>query len=131
MRIRRTLALMTVVAAMGSGLVAAPAQAATQENCTVANRREKLNRVIRLIRCTDMPDAYGRIKWSAELLNGSQDESVTIRYRGQDGYIDWKATDFEGNARTRFYWGNENELQACAYLYNGGFYCAWTANDVG
>ncbi|MFC9689949.1 hypothetical protein ACFTSF_15495 [Kribbella sp. NPDC056951] len=131
MKLRRTLALMTAVVATSAGLVAVPAHATTQESCTAHNTRVKLNRIIRLIRCANMPDSYGRIKWYAELKNGSQDETVMIRYRGRDGYIDWDATDFQGYAYTRMYWGNENELQACASLYNDGFYCAWTANDVG
>ncbi|MET7277363.1 hypothetical protein ABZS29_03955 [Kribbella sp. NPDC005582] len=127
----RSFALVLATVVTSAGLAALPAQASTQEHCDSANRREKLNRIIRLIRCTDMPGSYGRVKWYAELINGSEDETVLIRYRGQDGYIDWDATDLDGYAHTQLYWGNENELQACAYLYNGGFYCAWTANDVG
>lgn len=114
---------------VGAGLGVGVPSASALPECTSYNHRSVKGREITLLKCLGEPGANGRIMWQAWLSDARNDEVVSIRYRGRDGYIQAVAVTNDFSAATGKFYGNLNELQACAYLYDDKFYCAWTYQD--
>jgi hypothetical protein len=136
----RLLASAATLASLAAIAIVAPAQASAapvpapaDSPCVRVNHRVVSETNIDLFACYDLPGAYGRVGYIAQISNAWAHEIVIIRYRSTGGELGRNTAPSTGSyAATPYFWGGSpTELQACAYTAYNGFNCAWTANDVG
>jgi hypothetical protein len=125
-----SLAAAAVLAPTQATAAVAPAPASAEATCDRVNHRGVDGTSIDLWGCLGLPGANGRVGYIASISNAWAGEVVTIRYRGVNSELARAtAATTGGYAQTAYFWGNPNELEACAYTLNFGFNCAWTADD--